>query len=423
MPGEPPTHQPAPRSTRAPRPRRPGRPRRLPPSRPAAYPPRVSDRLLARLRAHAQHQQAAGLQRYAPLLSHRDGVRYQLDGHPVIGFCGNDYLGYASEPVEAPSTMPGTGAARLIAGESTELRTLERELADLVGQPAALLFPSGYQANLGCLPALLGPEDHAWSDALNHASLIDGLRLARVQRTKIAHLACPPAPATTPTSLGWWVLESTYSMDGDSPDPTAIARHLNRGGCVYLDEAHSLGRFPGGTGWAAHHELRPTVSIGTLGKALGIAGAFAAGDPTIIAHLKTTARSAVYTTAPTPSAISQIRRLIDRAAGPDGDARRARLAGNIALLATRLTRETTSPIFPLHVGRNDTATAISRALCSRGFHVQAIRPPTVPSGTARLRVTVSASHEPTDIEQLVHALRAVFTQHGLPLVAGEPNTP
>ncbi len=361
-----------------------------------------------------------GLERRCPLPTRRRGVAYTLDGQPVIGFCSNDYLGLASGVIASDlpeNTSTGATASRLICGDSDEHRALERSLAALVDHEDAVLFSSGYAANVGALPALLEPGDRVFSDALNHASIIDGLRLARARPTIIPHRRAPEhiSIATGPTEPAtWWVTESVYSMDGDVADPAAITRHLARGGFVYLDEAHSLGLFAGGAGFARHRGIKPSVIIGTLGKAFACAGAFVAGSRAVTELLRSTARSFVFSTGVSPLLVAAIKVALERVVGPDGDRRRERLWTNIARLAERLELEgppPCSPIFPIHVGDNELAVRVSRELLARGWHVQAIRPPTVPEGTARLRVTVCADHSAEQIDRFAHDLRAAFSTH------------
>lgn len=380
----------------------------------------MSDQLNERLRRRLDALRDEGLARELPRVERRRGVRYELGGRPVTGFCSNDYLGLADHPLLRPAALAeqpaGATASRLVAGDLPEHRAAERALAALVGSADAVLFPSGFQLNVGALPALIDPDDRVFSDALNHASLIDGLRLARARPTILAHRAAPPPP-TGPT---WWITESIFSMDGDTADAAALRDFVAAGGMLYLDEAHSLGLFPGGAGFARAHGIVPALLMGGLGKAFGLAGAFAAGSVEVCTWLRTRARSFVFSTGNAPALAHQATVAAGLIAGPEGDARRARLWANARVLADELGQPPpVSPIFPVHVGPNELAVRLSRALLDRGWHVQAIRPPTVPAGSARLRITVTADHEPDQIRGLTADLRLLLQQLGVSLADAE----
>lgn len=386
----------------------------------------MSELLNQRLRRRLDALREEGLARELPQIGRRDGVRYELAGRWVTGFCSNDYLGFANHPALRPSVLAsqpdstdaaGSTASRLVAGDLPAHRAAEQALAALVGSDDAVLFPSGFQLNVGVLPALIDPEDPVFSDALNHASLIDGLRLARVRPTILPHRERPPR------SDGWWVTESIFSMDGDSADPAALREFTNGGGMLYLDEAHSLGLYPGGAGFARHHRVTPALLMGGLGKAFGLAGAFAAGSREVCTWIRTRARSFVFSTGNAPALAEQARLAATLIAGPDGEARRARMWRNANSLAAALERPPpVSPIFPVLVGTNQLALAVSQALLERGWHVQAIRPPTVPTGSARLRITVTADHDETQLHGLVTDLLFLLQQFGLSLASTEPRS-
>ncbi|MCA9657014.1 MAG: aminotransferase class I/II-fold pyridoxal phosphate-dependent enzyme [Myxococcales bacterium] len=369
----------------------------------------------------------AGLSRRSPHITLRRGCHYALDGRPVVGFCSNDYLGLADEELSAEeddapaTTAAGAGASRLICGDLEELRDLEAELAALAGTEAALLFPSGFQANVGVPGALLERGDLVFSDRLNHASMIDGLRLSRAEIALLEHGAAPPAsPRCNAAGVTWWFTESIFSMEGDRVDVEAARRHVQRGGALYLDEAHSFGLFRGGSTLSCEYGLRPDVLIGTLGKAAGCAGAFVATSATIARFLRSRARSFVFSTGVSPLLARRLRAQIAALAGELGDSRRAALWRNVrhfALLVGVEESRAQSPIFPLLVGDNLQAVAIAEALLDRGWHVQAIRPPTVPAGSARLRLTLSALHTASEIEALAADLRTVFSTYGLDLAS------
>lgn len=374
----------------------------------------MSELLNQRLRRRLSALRDEGLARELPRVGRRDGVRYELGGRWVTGFCSNDYLGLASHPELRPAALArqcdadaGATASRLIAGDLPAHRAAEQALAALAGTADAVLFPSAFQLNVGVLPALIDPEDTVFSDALNHASLIDGLRLARARLTILPHRAAAPAPVG-PT---WWVTESIFSMDGDQADLDALREFTAAGGMLYLDEAHSFGLFPGGVGFARHHGVTPALLMSGLGKAFGLAGAFAAGSSEVCTWIRTRARSFVFSTANAPLLAEQARLAAALIAGPDGERRRDRLWSNARLLADALGYPPpVSPIFPVVVGANQPAVEISRALLERGWHVQAIRPPTVPVGSARLRITVTADHDERQILGLAADLRRLLEQ-------------
>ncbi|MCB9566755.1 MAG: aminotransferase class I/II-fold pyridoxal phosphate-dependent enzyme [Myxococcales bacterium] len=376
-------------------------------------------RLESRIDRHLIEHESAGLRRRCPTISGRAGAHYRIDGRPVVGFCSNDYLGLAADPLAARDLpAAGAGASRLVCGDLEELRALEAELAELAGSDDAVLFPSGFQLNVGVLPALIEPGDRVFSDRLNHASLIDGIRLARGgEITILTHGEAPPFPRDD-GALDWWITEAIFSMDGDRLDVDAARAHVARGGSLYVDEAHSLGLFAGGQGLSQTNDLRPTLLIGTLGKALGAAGAFVATSRTIAAWLRARARSYVFSTGVSPALAAIIRDQVRALRSARGDERRAALWANVRRCAAALGADGPerypSPIFPLIVGDNHLAVHLASALLDRGWHVQAIRPPTVPEGTARLRLTVSALHSSEEIDRLVDDLQRVFAHHGLP---------
>lgn len=288
-------------------------------------------------------------------------------------------------------------------------------LAQLVGTEDAVLFPSGFQLNVGVLPALVERDDVVYSDRLNHASLIDGLRLSHARVEILPHLAAPPADA----SGAWWITESVFSMDGDCCDPADLKRHQRAGGYLYVDEAHAIGLFPGGRG-LLRDDVQPDVLVGTLSKAFGCAGAFVAGSAQLGHWVRNRARSYVFSTGPSPRLLPDLRAALEALAGPEGDRRRAQLWDNLRILAQALDmpEPPPSPIIPVLVGENAAALKLSRALLHRGWHVQAIRPPTVPEGTARLRITLSALHQPEQIHALASDLRDLFDADQRPLRVG-----
>lgn len=375
----------------------------------SAPPMSLERRLLTRL----AELEGAGLGRRLPRIDHRHGAHYEVDGRAVVGFCSNDYLGFAVDEA-AHSVANGASASRLISGDLPAHRALEHALATWVGADDCVLFPSGFQLNVGVLSSLVAPDDLVYSDALNHASLIDGLRLARGTIERLPHGAPPPEPISS-SGLVWWVCESLYSMDGDFTDPDAVRTFLSHGHHVYVDEAHALGLYSGGAGFLQAHGVRPTVLVGTLGKAFGASGAFAAASPTVCHWIRTRARSFVYSTGPSPAMLSTIATILPRVSGSEGDDRRDRLWRNVQRFSDNLgiARPRLSPIFPFVVGSNDRAMTLTAVLLDAGFHVQAIRPPTVPDGTSRLRLTVSALHTFDQIDHLCENITALFRSAGL----------
>lgn len=340
-------------------------------------------------------------------LQSAQGARVVLDGRPLVCFSSNDYLGLANHPaviVAARQALEtrghGAGAARLLAGNFDLYERLETELADWLGREAAVVFGSGYLANIGTLSSLPVAGERLYSDQLNHASLIDGCRLSRAAVEVYPHLACPPAGAGD-----WIVTESVFSMDGDSPD---FARLASRDGArLVVDEAHALGVVGDGRGLSSGAHL----IVGTLGKALGSYGAFVAGDRDVIELLLNTARSFIFTTALPAPTLAAARAAVELARGPEGVARRDHLRGLCELLASGLESlgwpaDPRAPIFPIVAGAEDAALRLARTLEDAGLLVQAIRPPTVPPETSRLRIVLSAEHQRADVERLLDALES-----------------
>lgn len=363
--------------------------------------------IVGRAEAELARLRQASLLRACPAIDERDGVTYRLDGRRVVGFCSNDYLGYGTTGLTtATDEDAGATASRLICGDTSVHRRAEAALAHLCGTDDAVLFPSGFQLNVGVLPSVIFEGDVVDSDRLNHASLIDGLRLA-APRPRVLDHGRPPVPASPGNGARhWWVTETVFSMDGDRVDVDAARAHLGRGGALYADEAHALGLFARGRGLLADRGIAASVSVGTLSKALGCAGAFVAAPRPVCAWIRNRARSFVFSTGVAPVLARHVAAIADRVAGPDGEARRTRVWANASRLAAALALpEPPSPIFPLVVGDNDVALQIADALAEAGFHVQAIRPPTVPPGTARLRVTVTAGHTAEHVEALAAELR------------------
>jgi 8-amino-7-oxononanoate synthase len=367
------------------------------------------------------------------------GLARSLRPAAGLDFSSNDYLGLARDPelraallarlAALPAGEPlGAPASRLLRGHTRLHADLERRLAAWKGTEAALLFPSGYQANVGLLTALLGPRDRALSDALNHASLIDGLRLAGCRRVIFPHLdlAAVERELARPHPEGrtFLVTESLFSMEGDvAPLDRYAALAARHGAELIVDDAHATGLYGEARGSglceAFAVERRVTAAVSTLGKAVGFAGAFVAGPRPLVDYLINRCRAFVFTTAPPPLLLHALDAALDRIAAAPQLRRRAldlaerlrrRLAENGALGGER--PGGAGPIVPLLVGDNGRAVAAAERLAALGFDVRAIRPPTVPPGTARLRVSVHADHTEAEIDSLAEALAAALAAAG-----------
>jgi 8-amino-7-oxononanoate synthase len=379
-----------------------------------------------------------GLYRRVRMISGPQGPRVVLDGKPVLLLCSNNYLGLADHPrvreAAADAAMRwgvGAGASRLVSGTMTVHRRLEDRLAAFEGTEAALLFGSGYLANLGVVSALAGEGSVVFSDELNHASIIDGCRLARAdtfvyQHADAEHLAWGLRNASGRSAL--IVTDSVFSMDGDvAPLEEIVAlarRHRVR---VVVDEAHGTGCLgPGGRG-AVHEagvEDEVDVVIGTLGKALGAYGAYAACDQAIAQLLLNTARPFIYSTAPAPPVAAGALAALELLA--DQPQRVERLQANAAALRDELAREgfdvsgSTTQIVPLVVGDAHQAMRMCELVIEEGVFAQAIRPPTVPEGTSRLRLAVMASHTREELREAARVLGRAALRAGFRPAAGVP---
>jgi 8-amino-7-oxononanoate synthase len=363
--------------------------------------------------------------RACPELEGSSRQRPTVGGSPLLSFCSNDYLGLASHPALLAAAVEtareegfGAGAARLVSGDLPSHRRLESELAAFVGRPTSLLFPTGYQANVGIVTALAGPSDLIASDAANHASLIDGCRLSKATVEVFAH-GDPAAAARALDRRGSFrrkllLTESLFSMDGDRAPLADLASIASAHDAIFVvDEAHALGVCgPGGRGLCAEAGLQPDALVGTLGKAFGASGGFVAGSAHLRDYLVNRARTFVFTTALPPAVAGAARAGLNLAAGPEGDARRRRVQSSRARLGEALGGRLPAgvgPILPLVLGSDERALKASERLRARGLFVPAIRPPTVPEGTARLRLTVSSEHTDDEIGLLARALVEVLT--------------
>jgi 8-amino-7-oxononanoate synthase len=349
------------------------------------------------------------------------GPRIAVDGREYLAFCSNDYLGLANHPrivkaaVEAAERHGvGQGASHLLSGHSVVHERLESALAQFVRMPRALHFSSGYQANIGAIGALAGPEDTVFSDALNHASLIDGARLSRARVVRYPHLDLDFLDkALAPSTRGGKVVvtDAVFSMDGDIAPVAALLELCERhDALLLLDDAHGFGVLGAqGRGTPAHFELSSPriVYVGTLGKAAGVSGAFVAGTQEVIETVLQRARSYIYTTAAPAMLAAAVEASLELIRTEEW--RRERLRGLVASLKRALLgiglKPSDTPIQPLVLGANAAALHAAASLRERGIIVPAIRPPTVPEGTARLRISLSAAHDEQDVSRLAAMLR------------------
>lgn len=367
-----------------------------------------------------------GLYRRRRLLSGAQGIEVHGDGKPLLNFCSNDYLGLANDPEVRRALVAGAerygvgaGASHLVCGHTAAHQQLEEELADFTCRARALLFSTGYMANLGTISALAGRGDWVLEDRLNHASLLDGGRLsgARLKRYPHADVAGLRGLLSSCGEQGKWVVsDGVFSMDGDVAPVRELAEAAyDAGAGLMIDDAHGLGVLgPHGGGTLEHlslSELEVPILVGTLGKAFGTFGAFVAGRRDLIEFLIQKARTFIYTTA-MPPAIAEATRSALRLAR-EQSWRRERLralverfragAGQLGLSLT----DSSTPIQGVLLGSNERAVNASDALFERGLWVTAIRPPTVPPGTARLRITFSALHDEHHVDRLLAALAAL----------------
>lgn len=344
-------------------------------------------------------------------------------GRRLLNFSSNDYLGLARHPEVLAAARRalarwgwGSGASRLVTGTTRAHARLEAALARFHRREAALLFGTGYQANVGALAALTGPGDVLLSDALNHASLIDGCRLSGAAVRVYRHADALHLESLLKRVGGrraWIVTDAVFSVDGDRAPLGAIADLAERYGArTFVDEAHAIGvAGPHGAGLVAALGLskRIDVVVGTLSKALGGVGGWVSGSAAVVRWLSNRARAFIFTTAPPAAAAEAALAALALCAGPEGDRRRARLMRHVARLRDALgdgpLLPGDSPILALDFRGVRTAVALSTRLERQGILVAGLRPPTVPAGHSRLRIVPSAAHTPAQVEALVRALR------------------
>ena len=398
------------------------------------------------LQARLDELSELGLYRRMRLVSGPQGPRVVLDGKPVLLLCSNNYLGLADHPrlreAAAEAAMRwgvGAGASRLVSGTMTVHRRLEERLAAFKGTETALLFGSGYLANVGVVSALGGAGDVVFSDELNHASIIDGCRLSRAETSVYRHADVEHLQWCIGQSGGRGgviVTDSVFSMDGDiAPLEDLVDLAQRHGLRLVVDEAHGTGAVgPDGRGAVADAGLEGEVDVvvGTLGKALGSYGAFAACDAEMAQYLTNCARSLIFSTAPPPPAVAGALAGLELLA--EQPRRVEKLQANADVLRAELAREgfdvsgSGTQIVPIIVGDAAMAMRICEAALERGVFAQAIRPPTVPEGTSRLRLTVMASHTKGELRDAAQTIGRAALQCGfrpdasLPVVAAQQGT-
>ncbi len=376
----------------------------------------------AALRQELEARAAQGRLRRRRTLESPQAPYVVVDGKRYLSFCSNDYLGLANHPRLVAALQQavlqhgvGAGAAHLVSGHSDAHHALEERLAAFIGKPAALLFSTGYMANLGTVQALAGKGDTVFADKLNHASLNDAMLLSRAtvkryRHNDMAHLA--QLLENTGGGRKLVITDAVFSMDGDlALLPEMLALCGRHDAWLLVDDAHGFGVLgEQGRGSLAHFGIasKRILYMGTLGKAAGVFGAFVAAEQVVIDTLVNHAHSYVYTTATPPALSAALLESLDLI--EQGDALRshlhhlvAKLRAGLADLPWRLMPSDTA-IQPLLVGDNLHALQLSEELRARGIWVAAIRPPTVPEGTARLRITLSAAHTEADVERLIGAL-------------------
>lgn len=381
--------------------------------------------MFADLAEQLRKREQQGLRRTRQVADSPQASHITIDGRDYLAFSSNDYLGLANHPELIASACDGArlygvgaGASHLINGHSVAHHDLEAALAAFTGFPQALLFSTGYMANIGMVTALTGREDAVFADKLNHASLNDAALLSRAQFIRYPHCdlaALEQRLATVQARRKLVISDAVFSMEGDiAPVRRLIALCERYHAWLLLDDAHGFGVLgEQGRGSLflsknAHSHSPNLVYMATLGKAAGVSGAFVAAQPEVIETLIQSARSYIYTTA-TPPLLAHALLTSVRLIGQD-EWRREALRRNIAQLKQGLQSSlwkllpSVTPIQPLLIGDSVEAMRISQGLRERGMLVPAIRPPTVPQGTARLRISLSATHQPDDIQRLVRAL-------------------
>lgn len=374
------------------------------------------------LSSRLAERRAAHLYRHRPLLQTPQGVEVQVDGERLLSFCSNDYLGLANDSRINEAFVDGVrrwgtggGASHLVTGHSGAHHALEEALAEFTGRPRALLLSSGYMANMGTVTALVGQGDTVLEDRLNHASLLDAGLLSGARFSRYLHNAADSLRGRLSKAQGntLVVTDGVFSMDGDLADlPALCAEATAAQAWMMVDDAHGFGCLGAqGGGIVEHFGLtieQVPVLVGTLGKAFGTAGAFVAGSEELIETLIQFARPYIYTTSQPPAVahatLTSLQLVREEQWRRDHLARLiSRFRAGVSALGLEL-MDSPTPIQPIVVGSSERALALSAALRARGLLVTAIRPPTVPQGTARLRVTLSAAHTEHQVDRLLDAL-------------------
>jgi 8-amino-7-oxononanoate synthase len=374
------------------------------------------------LAAELNALEAQGLRRHRRLLESPQGAHVRMDGRAAVSFCSNDYLGLAADPRIAEAAIAsirrdglGAGASHLVSGHHKTHELLESVLAEFVGMPGAILFSSGYLANLAVVGVLAGRSTEIFADRLNHASLNDAMILARAKCRRYAHCDLDALEALLKQSGAAdkiVITDSVFSMDGDIAPLPEIAQLCERHSAwLVIDDAHGFGVLGvQGAGALSHFGLRGEhiAYVGTLGKAAGVSGAFVAGSVPLADMLIQRARSYIYTTASPPALAAALLKSVELIRNEGW--RRERLADLIGRLRSGLKLHrwqlsaSSTPIQPLVVGDNADTMRLSAWLESHAIVVPAIRPPTVPKGSARLRISLSAAHTDADVDTLIEAL-------------------
>jgi 8-amino-7-oxononanoate synthase len=396
----------------------------------------TSDALFDTLKQGLADIDERGLRRRRRVADSACAAHMTVDGREIVGFASNDYLGLAAHETlraalaeGAQRYGAGSGGSHLLGGHSRAHAQVEDDLAAFSGgfvdNPRALYYSTGYMANLATLTALAGRGTLIFSDSLNHASLIDGARLSRAEVQIYPHADVQALDAMLDASSGETgtkliVTDTVFSMDGDMAPLTRLLELAERyGAWLVVDDAHGFGVLgPQGRGALAHLALRSPhlVYVGTLGKAAGVAGAFVIAHETVIEWFVQRARPYIFTTAAPPAVAHAVSASIRLIGGEEGDTRRAHLAGLIETTRGMLKRTRWMPVDshtavqPLVIGSNQETLAIAAALDAKGLWVPAIRPPTVPAGTSRLRISLSAAHSTEDLARLDDALGILSRQ-------------
>lgn len=378
--------------------------------------------MINQLKIELSERAAAGLQRQRRLLQSPQSAHLVADGEPLLSFASNDYLGLANHPaliaafqLAAVEAGVGGGASHLITGHHQFHHQAEQSLADFIGLPAGLLFSTGYMANMGIIAALMGRDDAIFADKLNHASLNDAALLSRATLHRYAHQNLAQLEKLLKQSTAkrkLVVVDAVFSMDGDfAPVPELLVLCEQYDAYLLLDDAHGFGVLgKQGRGILDYFNVQSSriIYMATLGKAAGVAGAFVGADATIIDYLIQSAKTYIYTTASPPALAAALVKSIE-VMRTDAE-RHKHLQSLIHLFKSELKLKkwqlmpSITAIQPVLVGSNQEALNLSQFLLARGILVPAIRPPTVPKDTARLRVSISAAHSVEDVRQLINAL-------------------